>query len=967
MNEPEQKELLSLLNSYVNDQYIGDSKFSFSFVYNNPIDNKNVLNPILDNLCKCDEFLFSVAFINDSGLLKLKMILKELEAKGVKGKILTTNYLNFSSPKALNDILKLSNIELRMFYINESDISGFHTKTYIFRFKDTYKIIIGSSNLTSKALLTSNEWNNEFTCQKEGKIFKDIKNEFDRLWNMSLPYISLKEIYEKNYLENIKNTVKVKDKYYNLKPNNMQLAFIERLNKLTKSGQKRGLFIAATGTGKTYASAFALRDLTSFKVNKLLFITHRETILKQALRSYQRIFGEEKKMAIFSGNNHDIKDAEFIFATYDTIRKEKYYSLFKKDEFDFVIIDEVHKVGDNHYQDIINYFRPKFLLGMSATPDRNDGYDLYKLFDYNIIYEIRLEQALEANMLTPFSYFGISDINLEGVEIDDLSKFNLLTSDERVKHIISEANYYGYSGSRVKGLIFVSRIDVGKELSKKFNERGYKTVFLNGENSQSEREKAIQLLSKETKEGEYLDYIFTVDIFNEGVDIPPVNQVIFLRPTESSIIFTQQLGRGLRLFNNKEYVVILDFIGNYKKNYLIPLAFTKKVSNKGSIINKTINPFLPGTSTIQFDEISKERIFKSIALEDVLDLKKIKSEYIDINNRLGKIPSLIEFDQNSKISARVFLDLKENNCYFDFLRKNDNENYHLKLSEEELNILRYFSYCFISGKRIHEGLVLKCVIENSLNVLEDSFKKYNLELNDKVVASLNAIFNGAYAKPKEKITNLLKIDKVTHYISLSDSFKDYLGHSDFLSSLKMLVEYMFYSNKTYFNKPISESDQFNLHQEYTRFDVSRLINLTKNCASTMYGYQNYKEVGIIPIFVSYHKMLKEDDSTNYEDHFINKSEFIWFSRSRRTLNSSEIKGIIDGHKKEGEKLLLFVQKSNSNLVEKNNNGFYFLGECSIEGEPINTKMKNGLDIVRFKLRLNDPINDSLYEYLTLLN
>ena len=230
-------------------------------------------------------------------------------------------------------------------------------------------------------------------------------------------------------------------------PNEMQRQFIYNINKLIKQNEKRGLLISATGTGKTFASAFAVKEIKNFKVNKLLFIAHRETILKQSLNTFNLVFNDSNvKTALFTGNSKDIDGSNFIFASYSLIQKSEYLTKFKPDEFDMIIIDEVHRVGENHYQDIINYFKPKFLLGMSATPDRTDNYDIYSLFDHNIIYEIRLMDALNLNLLTPFNYFGISDLEVNGIKIDDYSDFNLLTSEERVKHIIEESEYYGFSG-----------------------------------------------------------------------------------------------------------------------------------------------------------------------------------------------------------------------------------------------------------------------------------------------------------------------------------------------------------------------------------------------------------------------------------------------------------------------------------------------------------------------------------------
>ena len=289
---------------------------------------------------------------------------------------------------------------------------------------------------------------------------------------------------------------------------------------------------------------------------------------------------------------------------------------FKKDEFDTIIIDEAHRIGASSYQSIVEYFEPKFWLGMTASPERTDSYDVYEAFHHNIAYEIRLQQALEENLLCPFHYFGITDLQINGETIDEktgLKDFNKLTSDERVNYVMKQIEYYGYSGDRVKGLMFCSSKNEAILLSEKFNKRGYQTTALTGEDSQEKRELAIEKLVSNDINNK-LDYIFTVDIFNEGVDIPEINQVVMLRPTESPIVFVQQLGRGLRKANEKEYVVILDFIGNYKNNFMIPIALSGDRSyNKDNIRRYVLegDRVIPGASTIHFDEISKKRIFSA--------------------------------------------------------------------------------------------------------------------------------------------------------------------------------------------------------------------------------------------------------------------------------------------------------------------------------------------------------------------
>ena len=346
----------------------------------------------------------------------------------------------------------------------------------------------------------------------------------------------------------------------------MQREALKNLFELRQT-KDRGLLISATGTGKTYLSAF---DVKNVNPKKMLFTAHRKTILEKSKLTFENII-KDKKMAVYGENGWE--NADYIFAMVQTLSRAEHLKNFSEDFFDYIIIDEVHHSGAKTYQALINYFKPKFLLGMTATPERTDDFDVYGLFNHNIAYEIRLYDALRENLLCPFHYFGISDISVDGEIINEKASIKKLAADERVNHIIEKSRYYGYSGDKLHGLIFVSRKDEAEILCEKFNERGIKSIFLTGDDTDNTREKGIEKLEK----GE-IDYIITVDIFNEGVDIPCVNQVILLRPTESSIVYIQQLGRGLRKSENKEFVVILDFIGNYEKNFLIPAAISQNNS-----------------------------------------------------------------------------------------------------------------------------------------------------------------------------------------------------------------------------------------------------------------------------------------------------------------------------------------------------------------------------------------------------
>ena len=447
------------------------------FLTNNTLLGRKVIVSVEQELANCDEFKISVAFITKSGITPLLQTLSELEKKGIPGKILTTDYLSFSEPEALEKLASLSNIELRMFRTDD-ETGGFHTKGYIFRKDEVYRIIIGSSNMTLSAVTKNREWNTKLVGTKDGELTQDVLGEFEQLWSDShtLNYNDFIIQYRTDFLrrkmirEQQKQALQEKvielDRC-RLEPNKMQVAFVQNIMELSSNNVSKALLISATGTGKTFASAFAVREL---KPSRVLFVVHREQIAKQTIRSYKKIFGSSYTYGLISGTSHEM-EADFIFSTMQMMTKNEIHGKFAKDEFDVIILDECHRSGNNSYQRIMDYFEPKLWLGMTASPDTNQ-YDIYSIFDHNIAYEIRLQQALEEDLLCPFHYFGITDIEIEGRVFDDNSgvrNFKNLISDERVDYVVEKAEYFGYSGDRVKGLVFCSRKDEARELSLKFN------------------------------------------------------------------------------------------------------------------------------------------------------------------------------------------------------------------------------------------------------------------------------------------------------------------------------------------------------------------------------------------------------------------------------------------------------------------------------------------------------------------
>lgn len=524
--------------AYIDGAVAANLAYKPAFVSNNPEDGKKVISSVEDELLHCEKFQISVAFITMGGVTPLLQTLRELEKKGVKGQILTTNYLNFSEPKALEKLNSLKNITLKMYDV-EAAGNGFHTKGYIFKKDEIYRIIIGSSNMTSAALTVNKEWNTKLVSTENGEVAEKIVEEFHNLWNSeyALLYEDFYEVYKERYniIKHQREIAKSEEipslEKYRLKPNSMQQGFIANLRKILEGGEERALLISATGTGKTYASAFAMREL-GFK--RVLFLVHRGQLARQTKKSYEKVFAKTVSMGLVGAGYHEY-NADYVFATVQTLNRDEHLLQYEKNAFDCIILDEAHHVSADTYQKVMKHFKPKLWLGMTATPDKRDdnveGRNIYELFNYQIAYEIRLQQAMEENLLCPFHYFGITDLAIIGDQKETNRDFSMLTSDERVKHIIEQAEYYGHSGDKVKGLIFCSNIKETEELSAKFNQmmnvsmgRKFRTIALNGSASEQERQIAFERLAMNeedaTVEMEPLDYIFSVEILNEGWEFP---------------------------------------------------------------------------------------------------------------------------------------------------------------------------------------------------------------------------------------------------------------------------------------------------------------------------------------------------------------------------------------------------------------------------------------------------------------
>lgn len=985
MTEEKLSELRSGFDTaFINGTLSSNLAYKPQFISNNHKEGKKVLSSIEDELLVCDCFQISVAFITMGGITPLLQTLKELEKKEIPGQILTTNYLNFSEPSALEKLNGLQNITLKMYDVEVAD-EGFHTKGYIFKKEEIYRIIVGSSNITSAALTSNREWNTRLISTEQGEYAQEIVEEFCELWNSdyALEFDDFYETYKVRYnIIKHQREIARQDEIpsiekYKLQPNSMQTGFITNLRKILEAGEDRALLISATGTGKTYASAFAMREL-GFK--RVLFLVHRGQLARQTKKSYKRIFDKSVSMGLLGAGSYDY-DKDYVFATVQTLNRDEHLLRYNPEDFDCIILDEAHHSSADTYQKIMDYFKPKLWLGMTATPDKRDdnieGRNIYELFHYQIAYEIRLQQAMEENMLCPFHYFGISDISvLKDKELKSkklsAKNFSQLVNDQRVMNIIEQAEYYGYSGERVKGLIFCSRIDESEELSARFNEAGYRTIALNGNASDNERAKAFERLAMNeenaTEEMQPLDYIFSVEILNEGVDIVEVNQVIMLRPTESPIVFIQQLGRGLRKADRKEYVVILDFIGNYTNNFMIPIALSGDRTYNADVIGKYVisgNSIIPGASTVHFDEIAKERIFNSI--DKIKGIRAIiRESYISLKNRIGKVPYLLDFYENGEVDPLVII--REYKTYQIFLESVEKESYIDVITEDEKLTLEYLSKTILSGARPYELEILKQLFnkeEIPIDKLQRDFKsEYGLSIDLNSIENAVNVLQGHFVSKEQEYQKYCHIDILRYNrgsaLERMQSYAEQLQHREFYKQLNDIVSVGLHRYKDKYSTGKVEGSPFVLYEKYSRRDVSLLMNCEKDLSSIMYGMKRIEED--VFIFVTYHKAENEDGDKiyaegkpDYADEFENNMLFCWDSQIGKGLDSSYMNEVMTARNKH-----LMVKKNDAE------SSFYYMGEFDVidtkEAQKTNNKGKQQV-ITKVTMKMHHAVREDLLRYL----
>ncbi|MBD9192058.1 MAG: DEAD/DEAH box helicase [Roseburia inulinivorans] len=602
---------------------------------------------LLNSLKRADSVDIVVSFLMESGV---RMLLGELDnalKRGAKIRILTGNYLGITQPSALYLIKHKLGEQVDLRFYNEKNRS-FHPKSYMFHYKDYSTIYIGSSNISKSALTSGIEWNYRFSSKTDSHNYEKFYNTFLDLFEHHSVVIDDDEL--KRYSKNWHRPAVSKDlDRYDLQdnettnnislfePRGAQIEALCALENTRAEGAGRALVQAATGVGKTYLAAFDSKDY-----ERVLFVAHREEILKQAAQSFKNVRNSDD-YGFFDGESK-CTDRSVIFASVATLGRSEYLNnkYFASDYFNYIVIDEFHHAINDQYQRIVNYFKPQFLLGLTATPERMDGRNIYEICDYNVPYEISLKEAINKGMLVPFHYYGIFDDT-------DYSKLHIVRGryDEKELNETYIGNvhryeliykYYYKYGSR-QALGFCCSKEHAREMAREFSSRGIPSVAVFSDASGEYTEKRNVAIQK-LKNGE-IRAIFSVDMFNEGVDITSVDMVMFLRPTESPIVFLQQLGRGLRKCRGKEFLTVLDFIGNYEKAGRVRFLLEGKsdMYREGCHLSDDLR--FPDDCMVDFDlkllDLFAEMDRKHLKLKD-----QMINEYFRVKDLLGKRPTRLD-------------------------------------------------------------------------------------------------------------------------------------------------------------------------------------------------------------------------------------------------------------------------------------------------------------------------------------
>lgn len=881
-----------------------------------------------------------VSFIKFKGIIILERELKEFTKRGGKLRVITTTYMGASDYKAIQLLSKVENTEVKISYNTGNE--RLHAKAYLF-YRNTgfHTGYIGSSNFSRSALTDGLEWNIKITTKEVSHIIDKFQKTFDTYWQ-SNDFVTFNDEVDKVKLISSLNQGKVNKpqdiniSFFEIKPYPFQSEILEKLEvERSIHNRYRNLVVAATGTGKTVISAFDYKKFRQEnKSSKLLFLAHKKEILSQSLSAYQGILRDNEFGELWV-DGFIPSSYEYVFASVQTINNRLEDLELSPEYYDYIVIDECHHLTANTYRDIINYFKPKVLLGLTATPERMDGGDIQEDFHNRIAAEIRLPEALNRKLLCPFQYFGITDsVDLTNVSWERgryVSKelTNVYTAnDRRVREIIDALNKYTKDITDVRTLGFCVSMEHAKYMAEKFLLAGLKADYLTSANNQNRTKVKKQLLNKE------INYLFVVDIFNEGVDIPEIDTVLFLRPTESLTIFLQQLGRGLRLAENKDCLTVLDFVGNARPEYSFENKFRAIIGKTASTVLKEIEdnfPHLPLGCSIILEKKAKRIILENIK----------KATTLNRNQIINKI-KIFKHQTTLDLNLRNFLAF--NNLTIQSIYKRGS----WKRLCQQAGIINDF-------KETNEKEIVSTILKKWLSSSSTSYFRFLLRL-----AKNNFNINAEKLNEAEKSMLLMLHYDIRHtdgnFDSLEESIRA-LGENEVLVDEIIEVLEILLDNINFKELEVELPYQqpLKVHSRYTRDQILaafRLSSFNKK-SSSREGVAENKELNTELLFIN---LIKSEENfsptTMYDDYAINELLFHW--QSQNSAGPETKKGLSYINHQKNEKIVLLFVREKAKDEFGNTMGFVFVGKA-------NLKEHYGSKPMSIKWELNEPLPHYLWK------
>jgi superfamily II DNA or RNA helicase len=902
------------------------TRFSQSELFTGSNRRLSMESEIRKEILSADKIHFLVSFIKFSGIRIFEKELREFTNSGKELKIITTSYMGATDVKAIEFLSSLKNTQIKISYNTQN--ARLHAKAYLFlRNTGFHTGYIGSSNISHAALTSGLEWNLKITTQEISHIIKKFESTFDTYWEdnefeffdkeKDFPRLS-SALKQSRAKDSVSSTT-----FFDITPFPYQKEVLEKLEAERVLHKRfRNLVVAATGTGKTVISAF---DYKAFKQknsrNRLLFIAHRKEILGQAQATFRGILRENNFGELWVDGAIPEK-FDYIFASIQTFNSQVSNLQVQSDYFDFIIIDEVHHISAKSYRTVLDRFQPKILLGLTATPERMDGEDILSDFSDAIAAEIRLPEALNRKLLCPFQYFGVTDsVDLSNVQWkngkyvpSELTKV-YTASDNRIREIITNLEKYLKDIHEVRALGFCVSQEHASYMAEKFTLAGLKADYLVSENSDKREEQRRRLKSKE------INYLFVVDIFNEGVDIPEIDTVLFLRPTESLTIFLQQLGRGLRLAEDKECLSVLDFVGNARSEYDFEGKLRALVGKTNTPIQKEIEndfPHTPLGCSIVLEKVAKDYILRNIHNATNFNRQQLITKIRNYQSSTSQPLTLANF------------------CNF----------YHVPLQQVYKN-RSWKRLCAESGiipdfPSNNETEIVRAISKKWLSCSSSSYFEFILRVarNNFQIDLIES------SQEEQKMLLMLYYDvwqKENHFNSINEAIAA-IGTNPTLADEIVEVISMLNDKVDFIEKDIDLGyvQPLKVHSRYTREQIFAAFGLStfESKSSNREGVAFIEELNTELLLITLNKSEEDySPTTLYNDFAINEYIFHWQSQNSARPEKGRGKSYIE-QDKTGKKILLFVREQNDDEYG-NTMGYVFLGDASFishEGaKPMNIK------------------------------